>query len=127
MMTFGFFTQIWVPLFTFPTVEAPRFPHGYPAATVFEIAMWATLCFGSWYMARWKLKNPDLEMQLAQQNRESDSLEEEAFEISQGDSKKGIAREQIVIVSGGSSKENVVVDQNHILPEDKRMRTEAKS
>ncbi|WQF82307.1 Putative major facilitator superfamily, MFS transporter superfamily [Colletotrichum destructivum] len=65
MMTLGFCGQIWVPLFTFPTVEAPRFPHGYPAATVFEVAMWAFLMFGTWYMKRWKLKHPDLEMRLA--------------------------------------------------------------
>lgn len=30
MMTAGFSSQIWVPLFTFPTVQAPRFPNGYP-------------------------------------------------------------------------------------------------
>ncbi|KAK1574247.1 major facilitator superfamily transporter [Colletotrichum navitas] len=64
MMTLGFCGQIWVPLFTFPTVEAPRYPHGYPAATVFEAAMWAFLMFGTWYMKRWKLKHPDLETTL---------------------------------------------------------------
>jgi ACS family pantothenate transporter-like MFS transporter len=61
MMTFGFCSQIWVPLFTFPTVQAPRFPHGYPAAVVFEVAMWSILMFGVWYMARWKLRSPDVE------------------------------------------------------------------
>jgi ACS family pantothenate transporter-like MFS transporter len=61
MMTFGFCTQIWVPLFTFPTVEAPRFPNGYPAASVFEFSMWATLMTGVWYMKRWEAKHPDLE------------------------------------------------------------------
>lgn len=61
MMTFGFCSQIWVPLFTFPTVQAPRFPNGYPAVVVFEVAMWSILMFGVWYMARWKLKNPDVE------------------------------------------------------------------
>ncbi|KAM0323651.1 hypothetical protein ACHAQA_008586 [Verticillium albo-atrum] len=65
MMTLGFCNQIWIPLFTFPTVEAPRFPNGYPAATVFEFTMWAILMFGTWYMKRWKTKNPDLEMRLA--------------------------------------------------------------
>ena len=59
MMTFGFYTQIWVPLFTFPTVEAPRFPNGYPAASVSEFAMWATLMGGTWYMKRWMAKHPD--------------------------------------------------------------------
>lgn len=65
MMTLGFCNQIWIPLFTFPTVEAPKFPHGYPAATVFEFTMWAILMGGVWYMKRWKQKNPDLEMRLA--------------------------------------------------------------
>jgi hypothetical protein len=62
MMTLGFCNQIWIPLFTFPTVEAPRFPNGYPAATVFEFTMWAILMGGVWYMKRWKMRNPDLEM-----------------------------------------------------------------
>lgn len=61
MMTLGFCSQIWVPLFTFPTVQAPRFPHGYPAVVVFEVAMWSILMLGVWYMARWKLRNPDVE------------------------------------------------------------------
>lgn len=61
MMTFGFCSQIWVPLFTFPTVQAPHFPHEYPAVVEFEIAMWSILMFGVWYMARWKLCNPDIE------------------------------------------------------------------
>lgn len=67
MMTLGFCNQIWIPLFTFPTVEAPRFPNGYPAATVFEFTMWAILMFGTWYMKRWKQRNPDLEMRLARE------------------------------------------------------------
>jgi ACS family pantothenate transporter-like MFS transporter len=61
MMTFGFCTQIWVPLFTFPTVEAPRFPNGYPAASVLEFVMWATLMTGVWYMKRWQAKHPDVQ------------------------------------------------------------------
>lgn len=86
MMTFGFCTQIWVPLFTFPTVQAPRFPNGYPvrslpyennvsdallicnlsqAAVVFEFSMWAILMGGTWYMKRWKAKHPDLEPTLS--------------------------------------------------------------
>lgn len=73
MMTLGFCTQIWVPLFTFPTVEAPKFPHGYPAAAVFEFVMWAILMFGAWFMARWKLKHPDLEMRLAAGEGESET------------------------------------------------------
>lgn len=74
MMTLGFCNQIWVPLFTFPTVEAPRYPHGYPAATVFEVAMWAILMFGTWYMKRWKQKNPDLEMRLANEAVDSNGF-----------------------------------------------------
>lgn len=65
MMTFGYCNRIWVPLFTFPAVEAPRYPHGYPAAVVFQFAMWAFLMFGVWFMKRWKQKHPDLEMRIA--------------------------------------------------------------
>jgi hypothetical protein len=61
MMTFGFCTQIWVPLFTFPQKEAPRFPSGYPAAVVFEFSMWSILMFGTYYMKRWKAKRSDIE------------------------------------------------------------------
>ena len=56
MMTLGFCSQIWVPLFTYPTVQAPQFPHGYPASTVFEFAMSAILMFGVWYMPRWNAR-----------------------------------------------------------------------
>ena len=56
MMTLGFCSQIWVPLFTYPTVQAPQFPHGYPASTVFEFAMWAILMFGVWFMPRWNAR-----------------------------------------------------------------------
>lgn len=52
MMTAGYCTYIWVPLFTFPTVEAPRFPHGYPPSVVFNFALWAIIMFGIWFMAR---------------------------------------------------------------------------
>lgn len=68
MMTLGYSTYIWVrttsrdglstadtpqvPLFTFPTVEAPQFKHGYPATVVFTFALWAVVLFGIWYMAR---------------------------------------------------------------------------
>lgn len=75
MMTFGFCSQIWVPLFTFPTVQAPRFPHGYPAVVVFEVAMWSILMFGVWYMARWKLRNPDIESITAAATDRSSSQE----------------------------------------------------
>ncbi|KAI9151385.1 Pantothenate transporter liz1 [Paramyrothecium foliicola] len=61
MMTLGFCNQIWIPLFTFPTVEAPRFTHGYPAATAFEFGMWSILMFGTWYMPRWARKHPELQ------------------------------------------------------------------
>jgi len=54
MMTLGFTMQIWVPLFTYPTVQAPRFPNGYPASAAFEFGMYAILMFGSWYIVRWK-------------------------------------------------------------------------
>ncbi|TDZ27965.1 Pantothenate transporter liz1 [Colletotrichum spinosum] len=88
MMTLGFCMQIWVPLFTFPTVEAPRYPHGYPAATVFEVAMWAFLMFGAWYMKRWKQKNPDLEMRLA-----NEAAAQEAASEAVSDSDRPVAYE----------------------------------
>lgn len=83
MMTFGFCTQIWVPLFTFPTVDAPRWRNGYPAALVFIIAMWSILMFGISYMARWKLRHPDAETVIEVEDTEgrswpsSDEIEEE--------------------------------------------------
>ncbi|KZT53557.1 major facilitator superfamily transporter [Calocera cornea HHB12733] len=46
MMTAGYCTYIWVPLFTFPTVEAPTFPHGYPASIGFTVGLWAFLMLG---------------------------------------------------------------------------------
>ncbi|KAG9254087.1 pantothenate transporter liz1 [Emericellopsis atlantica] len=61
MMTFGFCTQIWVPLFTFPQKQAPRFPNGYPAAVVFEFSMWSILMFGTYYMERWRAQRSDVE------------------------------------------------------------------
>ncbi|KAF5988816.1 transporter protein [Fusarium bulbicola] len=78
MMTLGFCNQIWIPLFTFPTVEAPEFPHGYPAATVFLFTMWAILMGGVWYMKRWKAKHPDLEMRLAEPESLSPASESES-------------------------------------------------
>lgn len=76
MMTFGFCTQIWVPLFTFPTVQAPRFPNGYPAAVVFEFAMWAILMGGTLYMKRWKAKHADLEPTLSTEDADEASSTE---------------------------------------------------
>lgn len=47
-MTFGYCTYIWVPLFTFPTVQAPEFKHGYPASVAFIVALWALTLFAMW-------------------------------------------------------------------------------
>lgn len=96
MMTLGFCNQIWIPLFTFPTVEAPKFPHGYPAATVFEFTMWAILMGGVWYMNRWKAKYPDLEMRLAANEDASsgngiDSADSGSVEVQPKDAKATIA------------------------------------
>ncbi|KAK4699614.1 MFS transporter, ACS family, pantothenate transporter, partial [Phenoliferia sp. Uapishka_3] len=43
MMTAGYCTYIWVPIFTFPTVESPRFPKGYPASIAFTVALWVAV------------------------------------------------------------------------------------
>ena len=40
---------------------------------VFEVAMWSILMFGVWYMARWKLKNPDVESTTATPTDQSSS------------------------------------------------------
>jgi hypothetical protein len=88
MMTLGFCNQIWIPLFTFPTVEAPRFPNGYPAATAFLFTMWAILMVGVWYMRRWKAKNPDLEMRLAASERAGEELDSSDQASDEPDEKK---------------------------------------
>lgn len=48
-MTLGYSTYIWIPLFTFPTVEAPRFSKGYLASLAFLVAMWALMMYAVWY------------------------------------------------------------------------------
>ncbi|KAF4120332.1 Pantothenate transporter [Geosmithia morbida] len=83
MMTFGYAFRIWVPLFTFPTVEAPRYPHGYPATVAFQVAMYGLLMFGVWYMKRWKLMHDDLEARIV------DVEEEVQQEGSSGESERG--------------------------------------
>ncbi|KAH8601781.1 major facilitator superfamily domain-containing protein [Bisporella sp. PMI_857] len=107
MMTMGFMFQIWVPLLTFPAVEAPQWSHGYPAALVFEVAMWSCLMLGTWFMRRWKQKHPDLEMQLAQE-REQDLSAASSEEV---DSEKGpTVREEILDVQ---SSPNVVATKRN--------------
>lgn len=90
MMTFGFTMQIWVPLFTFPTVEAPEFRHGYPASVVFEFLMWALLMFGAWYMKRWKTRQSDVEV--------ADSGTDENEELGGRDEKRVDGREAIAVI-----------------------------
>lgn len=53
MMTIGYSTYIWVPLLTFPTVEAPRFPKGYPSSIAFLFGLWSLGLFGMWYVPRY--------------------------------------------------------------------------
>jgi hypothetical protein len=77
MMTLGYSTYIWVrwhdsdlhlladgqiPLFTFPTVESPRFPKGYPASVAFDVALWSIVMFGFWFMARRSRRLDDREL-----------------------------------------------------------------
>ena len=89
MMTLGFCNQIWIPLFTFPTVEAPEFRHGYPASVAFEFLMWATLMFGVSFMKRWKVKHPDLEMRLAEaEDADSHGPNSSESEVHKGSSDK---------------------------------------
>lgn len=102
MMTIGFAMQIWIPLFTFPTIQAPKFPHGYPAALVFEVAMWGIFMAGVWYMARWKLR----------QNR---SDEERVLGVGSGtgslveDEKKGL--------EGSEISSGIVTPEESVVPE----------
>ncbi|OWZ73779.1 hypothetical protein AYX14_00729 [Cryptococcus neoformans] len=51
-MTMGYCFYIWVPLFTFPTVEAPEWRHGYPPTVVFAFVQYILVLFGMWYMNR---------------------------------------------------------------------------
>jgi MFS transporter, ACS family, pantothenate transporter len=76
MMTLGFCNQIWIPLFTYPTVEAPRFPHGYPASTGFLVGMWSFLMFGTWYMPRWQKAHPEERVQEASQDPDQDETKD---------------------------------------------------
>jgi hypothetical protein len=99
MMTFGFCSQIWVPLFTFPTVQAPRFPHGYPAVVVFEVAMWSILMFGVWYMARWKLRNPDIES-IATTATDQASSQGESLDEKDGSQSEGVLSTPIETQAG---------------------------
>lgn len=47
-----FLTWVQVPLFTFPTVEAPEWRHGYPPTVVFAFVQYILVLFGMWYMNR---------------------------------------------------------------------------
>jgi hypothetical protein len=94
MMTLGFCMQIWVPLFTFPTVEAPEFRNGYPATIVFEFLMWAFLMFGAWYMKRWKMKASDLEVQVADTEVKVSGGDESEGRI---DDEKRVVNEKVVV------------------------------
>lgn len=76
MMTFGFTMQIWIPLLTFPTVEAPEFRKGYPASVVFEFLMWGFLMFGAWYMKRLKTDGSEGDPEVADSGAE-DVLDED--------------------------------------------------
>ncbi|ELQ33608.1 pantothenate transporter liz1 [Pyricularia oryzae Y34] len=75
MMTMGFSTSIWVPLLIFPAVEAPEWKKGYPASTVFQFLMYSGLMFGSWYMVRWKTRQPDPEREQQQERRHEEEVE----------------------------------------------------
>ncbi|WVQ79401.1 hypothetical protein IAT38_001498 [Cryptococcus sp. DSM 104549] len=46
MMTAGYCTYIWIPIFTFPTVESPRFPKGYSSSIAFSVGLWGIVWGG---------------------------------------------------------------------------------
>ncbi|KAH8924695.1 putative pantothenate transporter [Atractiella rhizophila] len=47
MMTIGYSGYIWLPLFTFPTVEAPRWAKGWSASIAFLLTMWGLQVLGT--------------------------------------------------------------------------------
>ncbi|KEY73927.1 hypothetical protein S7711_07769 [Stachybotrys chartarum IBT 7711] len=96
MMTFGFAMQIWIPLFTFPAVEAPRYRNGYPASVVFEFFMWGLLMFGAWYMKRWKTKHQDEEGGSATSDTGTNSDEVDEVRSVEGDDTKGRNQQTVV-------------------------------
>lgn len=67
-----------VPLFTFPTVEAPRFPKGYPASGAFVFALWASVMFGHWYMSRHTPSEADTSAVLETTNDNESDIEKVA-------------------------------------------------
>ena len=99
MMTLGFTCQIWIPLLTFPTVEAPRFPHGYPASITFEVLAWAMLMFGASFMKRWKFRRGDVET-ITTATRSGDDEETDEKDKVGGDDEK-------VVVAGDDKREPV--------------------
>ncbi|WVQ80035.1 hypothetical protein IAT38_002136 [Cryptococcus sp. DSM 104549] len=71
-MTMGYCFYIWVPLFTFPTVEAPRFPNGYPPTVVFTTVQYGLVLFGMWYMGRRQVREGSVEGQESRESREGE-------------------------------------------------------
>lgn len=63
MMTFGYTSYSVIPIFTFPTIEAPRFPKGYPTSIGFALALWALFGFAYWYIGRKKGRVGDEEVE----------------------------------------------------------------
>lgn len=55
-------------------MEAPEWKKGYPASTVFQFLMYSGLMFGSWYMVRWKTRQPDPERE-QQEGRHDEEVE----------------------------------------------------
>ncbi|KAI5478862.1 MFS general substrate transporter [Pseudohyphozyma bogoriensis] len=47
-MTVGYAMYAWVPLFTFPTVQAPQFPRGYPVTLGLILIFWPLFLYAIW-------------------------------------------------------------------------------
>lgn len=52
MMTFGYTSYVVIPLFTYATVDAPRFKKGYPTSLAFALLMWITFVGVYYYYRR---------------------------------------------------------------------------
>lgn len=51
-MTFGYTSYVVIPLFTYATVDAPRFKKGYPTSLAFALLMWITFVGVYYYYRR---------------------------------------------------------------------------
>jgi len=83
MMTAGYCTYIWVPIFTFPTVQAPRFPRGYPSAIAFVVALWILTLYAMFIQRKRVTIDPERVSGEQEDDKDSLSVEKEEQEVVQ--------------------------------------------